>query len=247
MTAENKVLVMAGAREAHGLVTALLARERQVIASLPEPERMFGLLPVATRTGPFSGDDAMVDWMVPHRLRAVLDASHAFDDHVCAMTQRAASRLGVPYLRVIRPPWQATPKDRWSSVPSIFAASDRLPAEARVFTNTGWGTLSQFEHFRGEVLYVRQTTPEPRHAPFPFVRFVEGRPPFSQFQEEALFRRLAISHVVARNVGGAASMAKLLAARAMALPVLMVARPARAETEHHVHKVAEALAWEAGL
>jgi precorrin-6A/cobalt-precorrin-6A reductase len=236
---------MAGAREAHGLVTALLARGRKVIASLPEPERLFGDLPVPTRVGRFDGADDFAAWIGENRVSTVLDASHAFDDCLCALVSEVCARSDVRYLRILRPPWDPTARDRWKAMTSIAQAARSLPDDAIAFTNTGWPSLQEYAGFSGRRLYVRQTGEGIREAPFPFVTFVQGQPPFSQFQEQSLFAELAVTHLICRNVGGAASMSKLLAARALALQVLMIERRPPPVQRPTVETVADALAWEA--
>ena len=245
MRPDQTVLVMAGSREAHGLVTGLLARRRRVIASLPEPERTFGALPVPTRMGSFEGTEAMASWMRAQSVATVIDASHAFDSAVSRMAGKACTRLDLRYLRVLRPAWQETPLDRWHHVSSVARASRDVPPEARVFANTGRQTVPDYADFAGSRLFLRQTHDNPEPAPFHFMEFVEGTPPFSQFHEQALFEKLKITHLICRNVGGAASMSKLLAARAMELPVYMVSRPSVPGHLTVVASVAEALAWEA--
>ena len=94
---------------------------------------------------------------------------------------------------------------------------------------------------------MRQTRLTHKTPPFCFVELIEGTPPFSQFQEQALFAKLGITHLICRNVGGAASMSKLLAARALQLPVFMVGRAPIAGDWTVVATVAEALDWEASL
>lgn len=245
MTSEQKILVMAGSREAHALVTALLARRREVIASLPEPERMFDALPVPTRLGKFASADRLRAWLIKNHVAAVMDASHTFDEDISALAGRVCTRLKLPYLRILRPPWVETPRDRWHHVPSIADAVRKIPANACVFTNTGFATLPEYAEFAGKKLYMRQTHPESEPAPFSFVEYIEGQPPFSQFQEERLFRQLNITHLICRNVGGAASMSKLLAARAMSIPVYLIERRPMADHLSVVGTVAEALEWEA--
>jgi precorrin-6A/cobalt-precorrin-6A reductase len=235
---------MAGSREAHGIVTALLSRGCRVIASLPEPERTFDALPVPTRMGGFASPDTLAGWMQENRVAKVIDASHGFDNVISEMAAAVCKRLGLKYLRVLRPVWRATSRDRWQPVPSIKHAAQAVPAGARVFTNTGWPTLPDYAAFGGQRLFMRQMHAPSQPAPFPFVEFVEGRPPFSQFQEEALFRRLRVTHLICRNVGGAASMSKLLAARAMEIPVFMVARSPAPAHLPVVETVTEALAWQ---
>ncbi len=236
---------MAGSREAHGVVTALLARRRHVIASLPEPERMFGELPVPTRVGGFASSESLARWLQQNLVSCVIDASHPFDDEISKMVGTTCTQLDLRYLRVLRPPWTATPRDRWHHVASIAKAVRLVPQGARVFTNTGFATLPDYVGFTGERLFMRQTHISSNPAPFPFVRFIAGQPPFSQFQEETLFQDLNITHLICRNVGGAASMSKLLAARTMQLPVFLINRSPVAAHLPVVETVAEALAWEA--
>lgn len=246
MSSGQTLLVMAGSREAHSLVTALVARGRRVIASLPEPERMFGDLPVPTRIGGFACQSQLSDWMTGQEIAAVIDASHPFDTAISRMTAEVCRGLAVRYLRVLRPPWVESPLDCWRHFGSIGQAARAVPATACVFTNTGWSTLPEYADFAGRRLYIRQNHAVEQPAPFPFAEFVEGRPPFSQFQEEALFERLGVTHLICRNVGGAASMSKLLAARALSLPVFMVDRTPPLLSLPVAETVVEALAWEAG-
>jgi precorrin-6A/cobalt-precorrin-6A reductase len=245
MSFDPTTLVMAGSREAHGLITALVARGRPVIASLPEPDRMFGPPPVPAHVGGFASDDACAAWMLAHGVATVIDASHAFEADASGMAARVAARLSLRYLRLVRPPWTACPRDQWHEVPSIRAAVRCVPARGRVFSSTGRATLPDYAEFPGERLFLRQKHPAPGRSPYPFLEFSEGTPPFSQFQEQDLFERLAITHLICRNVGGAASMSKLLAARALAIPVLMVARQPLPTGLATAKTVAEALAWEA--
>jgi precorrin-6A/cobalt-precorrin-6A reductase len=245
MKPEATTLVMAGAREAHPIILGLLARNRPTIASLPASERMFDPPLVSTRIGPFDDQGTFSDWLAHSNVRAIVDASHVFDGHITDMVAKASAHHAVPAIRVLRPEWTPSAKDRWRFVPDIRTAVDDLPDDARVFCNTGWSSLSEFSEFRAARLFLRQTHAPSGPAPYPFAEIIEGAPPFSQFQEQALFERLGVTHLICRNVGGPASMSKLLAARHMGLPVYMVARPVTPPNLPVVQTVAEALDWEA--
>ncbi|MFK7764889.1 MAG: precorrin-6A/cobalt-precorrin-6A reductase [Roseobacter sp.] len=247
MRAEPKTLVMGGSREAHGLITGLLTRRRKIIASLPEPERMFDAFPVPTRIGAFDSDRAFSNWLQENQVSTVIDASHAFDSDISAMAGAVCTKMDLRYLRVLRPPWTETVRDKWLHVSTIAQAMPLVPQRARVFSNTGLATLHEYAEFNGQKLYVRQTHSPRNTAPYPFIEFVEGTPPFSQFQEQRLFQDLSISHLICRNVGGAASMSKLLAARELAIPVYMIGRTVPLAHLPQVESVVEALAWEANL
>ena len=206
---------------------------------------MFEALRVPTRLGRFANADTLAEWMHEQNVCTVIDASHAFDDEISSMVSRVCVAQGLRYLRLLRPPWQATLRDHWIHVPSIEKAATSVPSTARVFSNTGWLSLPAYAMFSGRRLYMRQTHSVLEPPPYGFVTFVPGTPPFSQFQEENQFAELRISHLICRNVGGAASMSKLLAARARSLPVLMIERPACPTQVAEVETVVEALAWEA--
>ncbi len=71
---------------------------------------------------------------------------------------------------------------------------------------------------------------------------ISGRGPFATEDETALLRDHAVQAAVGQNRAGAAACAKIEAARALGLPVVMVARPALPEGET-VESVAAALTW----
>ncbi|WP_299827023.1 precorrin-6A/cobalt-precorrin-6A reductase [uncultured Roseobacter sp.] len=241
----GSILVMGGAREAHGLVSRLKSRGRSVVASLPEPERVFEPLPVPTRVGAFEDNASFEAWVDTNNVVCVLDASHAFDAEVSRRAALVATRLNLRYLRVLRPPWRASGQDYWTDYRTVRKASEDIQSGERVFSNTGRASLPEFETFAGQVLFLRQTQAQTAPPPYDFVRYVTGTPPFSQHSEEALFQTLRISRLICRNVGGSASISKLLAARRLGLRVAMVARPEPPTGVQVVETVTEALAWEA--
>ncbi len=71
---------------------------------------------------------------------------------------------------------------------------------------------------------------------------IVSRGPFTVAGDIALMRRHAIAHVVAKNAGGQAAQAKLAAARALGLPVVMIDRPVL-PLRRVVATPAEVMAW----
>jgi len=59
----------------------------------------------------------------------------------------------------------------------------------------------------------------------PDLRLLQARGPFDRADEERLLRDERIEIVVSKNAGGSATYAKIEAARALGLPVVMIARP----------------------
>ena len=65
---------------------------------------------------------------------------------------------------------------------------------------------------------------------------------FERYGDLALLRREAIELLVCKNAGGSGARAKLIAARTLGLPVVMIDRPPLADRAE-VHDVAAVLHW----
>ena len=82
----------------------------------------------------------------------------------------------------------------------------------------------------------------PRPLPLPHTTVEIARGPFDIAGDSALMQRHGITHVVAKNAGGAGAAAKLTAARSLNLPVIMIGRPQVPERPV-LGSVAEVMAW----
>ena len=78
--------------------------------------------------------------------------------------------------------------------------------------------------------------------PLPHHTLVVDRGPFTVAGDRALLQRHAIDLVVSKNAGGTGAEAKLVAARELGLPVLIIDRPPVPE-RHEVHRPEDVLAW----
>ena len=193
-------------------------------AVLRRTERSFGPLAVPSEIWSPRTVDEMAAYLHAHEFTAVLDAGHGFDADISQIAYDATARLGLPYLRVLRPMWDiSAPVERAASV---AAAARIIRPQARVFAATGRGTVEDYAPFAGARLYLRQTNAQARTKLPAFAEAVYGQPPFTRAAEEALFRALQIDTLVLRNVGGVPSRPKLDAARALGLRVITIDRPA---------------------
>ena len=75
--------------------------------------------------------------------------------------------------------------------------------------------------------------------PVPHVDVIQQRGPFDADDEEDLMRREGVEILVSKNSGGPATVGKLVAARRLAVPVVMVERPLKpdVETVDHIDQV----------
>lgn len=238
-----KLLLLAGTAEARALAARLAGDQRfEVVASLAGATRAPLPYAVPVREGGFGGASGLEKYIEDKSVEVVVDATHPFARVMPHRAQALCARIGRPYLRLLRPGWQPGPGDRWTLVADEARAAEVTARGARVFLATGRRSLRRFARL-GEGRHLVARVIDPPEGPFPFGdgEWVVGRPPFTVEDERATFRALRIDVLVAKNAGGPAD-AKLAAARALGLPVVLLDRPPpppgdRAET------VAAAQAW----
>ena len=115
-------------------------------------------------------------------------------------------------------------------------------AARRVLLTIGRQDLAPFARMPQHDYVIRSVDAPPDAALPPRATVISARGPFAEADEIALLRAHAIDVLVTKNAGGDATRAKLDAARALRLPVVLVARPSPASGET-VADVAGALAW----
>ncbi|MGW2959066.1 cobalt-precorrin-6A reductase [Streptomyces sp. NPDC001220] len=220
------VLILGGTTEARELAAALAARPGvRVTTSLAGRVSRPGALPGEVRIGGFGGAEGLADWLREQRVDALVDATHPFAETITANAAVAAARTGVAALVLRRPGWRPGPGDRWHPVASLPAAADLLPRFGpRVLLTTGRLGLSAFAHLTGRHFVVRSVEPPEPPVP-PHTEVLLARGPFTVADETALLRENLIDVLVTKDSGGAATAAKLTAARELALPVVVVRRP----------------------
>jgi precorrin-6A/cobalt-precorrin-6A reductase len=242
VTAARNVLVLGGTAEARRLATALHANPAfAVTSSLAGRVAMPALPRGEVRIGGFGGAAGLAAWLRGHRTDAVVDATHPFAARMTANAVAATTAAGVPLLVLRRPGWTAGPGDRWHRVPAAAAAAALLPRLGeRVFLATGRGDLPAFAGLDAWFL-LRAVDPPPPPLPARH-HLVLARGPFTADAERALLREHRIDVLVTRDSGGELTAAKLVAARELGLPVVLLARPPAPDAPV-VASVEEALAW----
>ena len=126
------------------------------------------------------------------------------------------------------------------------AASVVAKVGRRAWLTVGAAAIPEFAAATEVRFLVRLVDPPRAPLPLRFHEIVLGRGPFSLAAERHLLQRHAIDVMVCKASGGAATEAKLIAARELSLPVIMVRRPP-VEPGDSVETVEAALEWLAGL
>lgn len=238
-----RVLVLGGSSQASELA-ALLAGRQDVDATLSFAGRTKSPLsaPIPVRIGGFGGAEGLTDYLKTRRIDVLVDATHPFAEQISRNAASAAARANVPRVVLSRPPWRREPGDRWIEVGDMAAAAKALPHDARrVFLTVGRLQIAAFETAPRHFYLIRSIDALDPAPNLPLHRVILGRGPFTLEDEERLLREEAIDMIVTKNSGGAATYAKVEAARLLGLTIVMVERP-RPEGADTLHDPAAALA-----
>ena len=239
------VLILGGTTEGTALTRALAGRpDLDPVLSLAGRTRAPVLPATAHRVGGFGGAEGLSRYLAEERIAAVVDATHPFAARISVNAALACGERGVPLARFTRPPWSLQPGDRWTVVPDLPAAAHALgEAPRRVLLTVGRLGLAAFRAAPQHRYVIRTIDPPdatdlpPEHA------LVFDRGPFRFDDEEALMRRERIEVVVTKNSGGTAARAKLDAARALGLEVILAERPPAPAGVATFERIEALLAW----
>ncbi|WP_371168898.1 precorrin-6A/cobalt-precorrin-6A reductase [Aliiroseovarius sp. 2305UL8-7] len=236
-----KTLLLAGTSDAQALAGLMANEGVDAVASLAGVTDAPRGLPIKTRRGGFGGEDAQERFLKDGEFDAVVDATHPFATQISNRSLTIAERLGLPYLRLLRPAWQPQDGDLWRSGATEKDIVKMIPKGARVFLATGAQSIGQWSGLaKGRTLFCRRV--DRTDDPFPYEGgWIIGQPPFVLAYEMRLLKTYAIDWVVSKNSGGP-TRAKLDAARALNIPVALQERPERLDCDH-VETPKDALAW----
>jgi precorrin-6A/cobalt-precorrin-6A reductase len=180
----------------------------------------------AVRVGGFGGEAGLVEYLQHEQIDLLIDATHPFAAQISWNAARAAAQVNIPRLILLRPAWERLPEDNWIEVESIEAAVEAIPASAeRIFVTIGRQQLAPFAVLTARWCLMRSIDPPDASIPLPPGKLLLDRGPFSLERERELLREYQIQAIVSKNSGSDATYAKIIAARELGLPVVIVQRP----------------------
>ncbi|MFD2236875.1 cobalt-precorrin-6A reductase [Aureimonas populi] len=240
------ILILGGTGEARRLADRLAGTARVTLSLAGRTERPLAAL-AEMRSGGFGGAAGLARFMVEAKVDVLVDATHPFAARISHNAELVARQAGLPLLVVERPAWEKADGDRWIEAADMaHAAASIGPAPRRVLLAVGRQELAPFAAHPQHAYLIRSVDPAELPPGLAHARAILARGPFDEAQERALLLREGIEMVVAKNSGGDATYGKIAAARALALPVVMVRRP-RPRPPGAVAGVEEALAHLAAL
>ncbi|KAB0265364.1 cobalt-precorrin-6A reductase [Microvirga brassicacearum] len=239
-----RILILGGTADAAALAERLANDGgTDVMLSLAGRTQHPKAAPVPMRVGGFGGVAGLTTWLSENRTDCVFDATHPFAAVISRNAAQACGALGIPLLALRRPPWRRQAGDAWieaATMADVVAALGDAPR--RVFLTIGRLELAAFASAPQHHYLVRTIEPIDDALPVPHVTTLQARGPFDEDAEAALMREHGIEILVSKNSGGAATYGKIIAARRLAIPVVLVSRPAAPEVPS-TDSIEAALSW----
>ncbi|NKB21440.1 MAG: cobalt-precorrin-6A reductase [Alphaproteobacteria bacterium] len=223
----KKILILGGTAEAVSLAAQLKDYPGiSVIYSLAGRTRSPNLPDCAVRQGGFGGTDGLTRYLMENDIAAVIDATHPYAGQMAENARRATSKLSLAHYKYLRTPWSEPCEAPW-----IWAASSNDAAEKirgkfnRVFLSGGLNDVAAFTALNDVWFLIRSI--EYPSTPIPIQNFshIKARGPFDVVGERKLMQENKIDALVSKNSGGSATEAKLHAAQALSIPIIMIDRP----------------------
>ena len=238
-----RALILGGTSDANRLADAIMRAGIDAIYSYAGRTQSPVAQSLPIRTGGFGGVTGLIEFIKSEQITHVIDATHPFAAEMSRHAVAACAASKLPLIALERAPWTCVAGDRWIEVGDVNAAVDALPERrARVFLAIGRQHLAAFAAKPQHAYTLRFVDPHDGTLPLADAEVIVSRGPFTLAGDLDLMRSRNIEWIVARNSGGAGARAKIDAARALGLPVVMIARPELPERPR-AESVEEVLAW----
>ncbi|MCE8417188.1 cobalt-precorrin-6A reductase [Rhodovulum sulfidophilum] len=221
------LLILGGTTEATALAARLAGTGIRATLSLAGRVENPRAQPIPMRVGGFGGVEGLIAYLRAEGVTHVIDATHPFAAQMSRNAASACAALGLPLVALTRPAWTPQPGDDWRHVADIAGAVAALAGPPRrVFLAVGRMHLEAFAA-RPQHRYLLRLVDRPNAPlPLPQAEVIVSRGPFTEADDRALMEGHGTELVVSKNAGGTGARAKIDAARALGLPVLMIDRPA---------------------
>jgi precorrin-6A/cobalt-precorrin-6A reductase len=243
----KRLLILGGTGEAAELAQQAEQLPLSIISSLAGRTQHPYELPGLVRIGGFGGAVGLANYLQAEQIDLLVDATHPFAIQISSHAVTAAIATQTPLLRITRPRWQPAAGDRWIEVDSLTAAADYLSSrlssiDQRIFLTIGRQELAAFAQVSNCWFLMRMIDPPTADVVLPPGEILLARGPFSLDAERSLLTQYQIDAIVSKNSGGTATYAKIIAARELQKPVVMVGR-SQFNGGEEVSDVATAINW----
>ena len=255
-----KVLLLGGTSDARKVVTALeqsclLQTSNRPAGKIQLIYSVAGLVRVPELaceviSGGFTQFGGLARYIDKNNIDAMLDVTHPFAAKMSNTAVQVAGEIGIPCWRFHRPAWQAEAGDNWQSFQDWPELIPELQGKRSVLITAGQleqkimdQLVQQARDQQPAQKLILRTAAAPRTELPDDLEWIKAIGPFNQADELALLQQYQVDLLISKNSGGAATEAKLTAARQLGIAVLMLERPEFARADQQFSTLSECVDW----
>ncbi|MFV2057870.1 MAG: precorrin-6A/cobalt-precorrin-6A reductase, partial [Thiohalomonadales bacterium] len=167
-----------------------------------------------------------------HRVVLLVDVTHPYAAQIKVHAQRASAAADIPLYRYARPEWPQGSQDRWHHCNSLDAIIESIGVYHRPFFTLGRSVQEllpskQQAPYKGQHWTIRHIHAVDFKVPESHddLTIIDAVGPFCLEAEIQILKKHRIDVIIAKNSGGEAVVSKVLAARHLHLPVVLLQRP----------------------
>lgn len=219
-----KVLILGGTSDARKMAEQLHTTGIALVYSLVGMVRTQAVAyPVVN--GGFSQFGGLANYIRQQKISSVIDATHPYALKMTMTAQQVTKDLALPYWRFQRPAWQPSEHQHWRYFDTMAELFAQLKGYQRIFLSAGQINEKLLLQLSNTEQILLRTAVKPSFILPTNITWIKAIGPFSEHDERALFRRYQPQVLVTKNSGGDATIAKLIVAHQMEIPVYMLNRP----------------------
>ena len=226
----NRLLVLGGTAEAltiardiaqmRGVEVIYSLAGRTLAPALPDCQNC------TVRQGGFGGPSGLTRFIVENDIAALVDSTHPYAAQMAENARGASLTSGIELFKYLRPHWEEPATSPWLHAATPAAAAGIIDGRfSRVFLSSGQGDIAAFSRLSDIWFLVRGIDRPTTPLPLKKHHYITGRGPFDIASETALLREHRIDALVTKNSGGESTVAKLLTADTLGIPIIMIDRP----------------------
>lgn len=182
-------------------------------------------LPCEVLSGGFGRYGGLAEYIGREAISGILDATHPYAQKISETAVFAARRGNIPYIRFQRPAWQAQEGDWWIRCKDWPEIIRNLQTYRCPFFTVGQLSREVIDSLTEDQIPVIRTAVAHRLPLSTRFKLLEEIGPFSIEHELRILKHNRIDVLVSKNAGGTDTIAKLTAAKLLAIPVLLLERP----------------------
>lgn len=207
-------------------------------------------MPCEVISGGFTQFGGLGRYIEANGVDAILDVTHPFAATMSNTAVKVAREMGIPCWRFHRPAWESQEGDNWKSyqdwpelIPAMQGKRSVLITAGQLEQDLLDQLVQQAREQQPPQKLILRTAAVPRAELPEEVEWIKAIGPFNEADELALLQAHDVDLLISKNSGGAATEAKLTAARQLGIEVLMLERPEFARADQQFSTLTECVDW----